>query len=184
MKVVFDTNVLISGLLGSPQSPPHYILLLMLDGFATPLLSEETFQELCEVLSRDRLKKYIPARKLITFPQELALLADWVEPVESILICRDSKDNKFLEVAVSGGADYLVSGDNDLLVLNPFKGIPIITFRRFNALPFLERRFSIHSLGLKTRFLSPLKTNVPLSQHRSYRVFGKRPYIWRRSHCI
>ncbi|MBD2777543.1 putative toxin-antitoxin system toxin component, PIN family [Iningainema tapete] len=62
LKVVFDTNVFVSGLLGSPQSPPHCILLLMLDGLVTPLLSEETFQELCEVLTRDRLKRYIAPR--------------------------------------------------------------------------------------------------------------------------
>jgi predicted nucleic acid-binding protein len=59
LKVVFDTNVLISGLLGSPQSSPHCILLLMLDGLVTPLLSEETFQELCEVLTRDTFEELL-----------------------------------------------------------------------------------------------------------------------------
>lgn len=124
----------ISGLLGSPQSPPHYILLLILDGLVTPLLSEETFQELCKVLTRNKLKKYIVSRKLTTFSQELALLADWIEVIEGISICRDPKDNKFLEVAVSGGADYLVTGDNDLLVLNLFNGIPIITPAQFKEI--------------------------------------------------
>jgi uncharacterized protein len=46
-------------------------------------------------------------------------------------ICRDPKDNMFLELALSGNADLIISGDNDLLVLNQFRGIPVITPREF-----------------------------------------------------
>jgi predicted nucleic acid-binding protein len=54
-----------------------------------------------------------------------------VEITETITDCRDAKDNKFLELAVSGKADCVVSGDSDLLVLNPFRGISILTPREF-----------------------------------------------------
>jgi len=50
---------------------------------------------------------------------------------EVLLECRDPKDNKFLELAVSGGATHLISGDNDLLVLHPFRGIQIMTPQMF-----------------------------------------------------
>ena len=48
-----------------------------------------------------------------------------------VFACRDPKDDKFLEVAISGQADVIVSGDEDLLTMNPFSGIPIITPRAF-----------------------------------------------------
>jgi uncharacterized protein len=50
-----------------------------------------------------------------------------VEVTEVVTDCRDSKDNKFLELAVSGGAQSIISGDADLLVLDPFRGISIVT---------------------------------------------------------
>ena len=64
---------------------------------------------------------------------ELVLVkeAELVEIVETITACRDAKDNKFLELAVSGKADCIVSGDDDLLVLNSFRGIKILTLREY-----------------------------------------------------
>ena len=53
--------------------------------------------------------------------------AEVVEITESVTACRDVKDNKFLELAVCGNATALLTGDQDLLVLNPFREIPIIT---------------------------------------------------------
>lgn len=54
-----------------------------------------------------------------------------IDVVDRITECRDVKDNKFLELAVSGQAACLISGDKDLLVLNPFRGIPILTPQAF-----------------------------------------------------
>jgi predicted nucleic acid-binding protein len=51
--------------------------------------------------------------------------------VERIDLCRDEKDNKFLEVAINGKADYLITGDNDLLVLRPFQDVKIMTVNEF-----------------------------------------------------
>ncbi len=59
--------------------------------------------------------------------------AELVEITETVTDCRDAKDNKFLELALSGEADYIVSGDEDLLILSPFRGISILTPREFLA---------------------------------------------------
>jgi len=64
--------------------------------------------------------------------------AELVQVTETINSCRDAKDNKFLELAVAGKASCIVSGDDDLLVLNPFRGIPIITPREFLTAPASE----------------------------------------------
>jgi len=54
-----------------------------------------------------------------------------IEIEETIIECRDAKDNKFLELAISGKASAIITGDKDLLVLHPFRGIPIITVSQF-----------------------------------------------------
>jgi putative PIN family toxin of toxin-antitoxin system len=61
----------------------------------------------------------------------LAREAEWVEVDARISACRDPKDDKFLEVAVSGRATHIVTGDSDLLALNPFRGIEFLPPHRF-----------------------------------------------------
>jgi len=64
----------------------------------------------------------------------LALLvkeATLVEVTQRVKECRDPKDDKFLELAVNGSADFIVSGDKDLQVLHPFRNIPILSPREF-----------------------------------------------------
>ncbi|MCX5728009.1 MAG: putative toxin-antitoxin system toxin component, PIN family, partial [Nitrospirae bacterium] len=61
--------------------------------------------------------------------------ATLVEITDTVTECRDPKDDKFLELAVSGKATCIVSGDDDLLVLHPFRGIPVLTPRQFLAIP-------------------------------------------------
>jgi predicted nucleic acid-binding protein len=57
--------------------------------------------------------------------------AEFVAITEKVAVCRDPTDDKFLELAVNGGADVIVTGDIDLLVLDPFRRIPIVTPRDF-----------------------------------------------------
>ena len=66
-------------------------------------------------------------RFLIALLKEVEL----VEVTEEVAACRDAKDNKFLELAINGQADCIVSGDDDLLVLSPFREIPILKPREF-----------------------------------------------------
>jgi len=77
-------------------------------------------------LARPRLAPLIP-RRFLTWLESVVAAAELVPIIEQIVACRDPKDDKFLELAVDGHADFIVSGDADLLTLNPFRGIPIIT---------------------------------------------------------
>jgi putative PIN family toxin of toxin-antitoxin system len=69
--------------------------------------------------------------RLILDTNILVRIREFIEPKIEITECRDPKDNKFLELAVAGNADCIVTGDNDLLVLNPFRNIRIITPKEF-----------------------------------------------------
>lgn len=91
------------------------------------LFSEATYDELAEVLARPRLQRYVSASAREALLRQIVTVALRVVPEETIRACRDPKDDKFLEVARTGQADYLVSGDGDLLVLHPFQGIPVLT---------------------------------------------------------
>jgi len=95
------------------------------------LISVPVLLEFAEVLSRKKLDKYLLEEERMRFLVALLREAELVETTETVTDCRDAKDNKFLELALSGNADYVVSGDEDLLVLNPFRGIPILTAREF-----------------------------------------------------
>jgi putative PIN family toxin of toxin-antitoxin system len=95
------------------------------------LMSQSIFTELTEVLFRLKFDRYISIGRRENF---LDLLLDnilWIEPTESITICRDPKDNKYLELAVEGLAESLITGDEDLLVLHPFQQIQILTVQAF-----------------------------------------------------
>ncbi|HEY9703762.1 MAG TPA: putative toxin-antitoxin system toxin component, PIN family [Allocoleopsis sp.] len=84
-------------------------------------------QELEKTLARKKFDRYLNfenRRKVLT---KILLNNELTEVTEKISICRDEKDNKFLELAVSGSANMIISGDQDLLVLNPFRQIEIIT---------------------------------------------------------
>lgn len=90
------------------------------------LKSTVTERELFVTLARPRLAPLIPPR-FGDWLTELLAAAELVTITEPITACRDPKDDKFLELAVNGHADLIVSGDADLLALNPFRGIPIVT---------------------------------------------------------
>lgn len=87
--------------------------------------------ELYEILSRKRFGQYVHEEDIRRFAAALTREAQWVEGNVKITACRDSKDDKFLELAVSGHATHIVTGDSDLLVLNPFRDISIIAPREF-----------------------------------------------------
>jgi hypothetical protein len=90
------------------------------------LKSTLTERELFVTLDRPRLAPLIRPR-FRDWLHELMAAAEFVDITERIAACRDPKDDKFLELAVSGKADVIVSGDGDLLDLNPFRDIPILT---------------------------------------------------------
>ncbi len=124
MRFVFDTNVLVSALL-LPDSKPRQALDLALRKGKVPL-SFAVLAELYEVLGRKQFRLYIDEEDIRTFVAALTREAQWVDVDVRVTACRDSKDDKFLELAISGHATHIVTGGSDLLALNPFQGIQII----------------------------------------------------------
>jgi putative PIN family toxin of toxin-antitoxin system len=126
---VFDTNVLVSAFL-VPDSKPRRALELVRRKGAV-LLSAATLVELREVLDRPRILRYTSNQLVEPFLAVLARGAEWVNVTSTIAACRDPKDDKFLELAVDGRATHIITGDFDLLTLNPFREIRILSPHAF-----------------------------------------------------
>ena len=129
LRFVIDTNVLVSGILIFQSSSDRAYKKARSIG--TILLSESSFQELEEILQRPKFDKYVSLESRNQFITRFKLESEQITITEKINICRDPKDNKFLELAVNGNADFIITGDQDLLVLNPFREIQIITVYEF-----------------------------------------------------
>ena len=127
MRVIVDTNILVRALI-KPHGTVGPVLLRLRQGDYTLLYARSLLEELIDVLNRPRIrKKYrLTDRDIQTVVSLTLLRGEAVVLEEQITACRDPKDNKFLEVAVAGKADVIISGDQDLLVLHPFAGIPIV----------------------------------------------------------
>ncbi|HYA23397.1 MAG TPA: putative toxin-antitoxin system toxin component, PIN family [Terriglobales bacterium] len=123
-RVVVDTNVLVSRLL-LPQSIPAQAVRRALD--STLLFSEATMNELADVLSRAKFDPYIARRDREQFVRELCTIGEFVPIIQLVRDCPDPSDNKFLEVALNGRADPILTGDADLLALHPWRKIAIVT---------------------------------------------------------
>ena len=124
-RFVFDTNVIVSAFLFPDSSVAKAFEKGLKSG--TILLSEETLEELQKVLLRDKFDKYLPKSIRQAFVQKFEILAAMIEITETITACSDPKDDKFLSLAVSANAECIVTGDEDLRTLHPFKNISIIT---------------------------------------------------------
>jgi uncharacterized protein len=124
MRVVLDTNVLISAGLKQKSMPGMAALVVQRRGGL--LKSAATEEELFAVMDRPYLAALIDPETRDWLKKMMAA-AELVEIDERINACRDPADDKFLDLAVNGHADVVVSGDQDLLALNSFRGIPIIT---------------------------------------------------------
>jgi hypothetical protein len=131
LRVVLDTNVLVSAVLRPGSVPRQAYNLSVADGRL--LMSEAVLQEIEEVLQRPKLQKYVTLEERAEFLAALIRDAEAVRVSEAICACRDPKDDKFLELSIAGNASHLVTGDPDLLVLHPFRGVQIVTPRQFVA---------------------------------------------------
>jgi uncharacterized protein len=131
VRIVFDTNVIVSALLFVIGIPRRAFDAVLARGRV--LLSAATVGELEDVLRRPKFDKYIREDERLEFLAALVRTAEVVEVTEVVTDCRDPKDNKFLELAVSGHATHIVTGDADLLVLHPFRGVNIVTPQAFLA---------------------------------------------------
>ena len=133
LRVVFDTNVLVSAMLLPPSVPRQAFDRALREGRC--LISAATATELDEVIHLPKFDKYLSEEERIEFLTTLVHGAELVNIVDTVTDCRDPRDNKFLELAVSGRATHIVTGDSDLLVLHPFRGIIVVSPSEFLALP-------------------------------------------------
>lgn len=130
-RFVFDTNVLISAFLFSQSKPRQALDQATVIGVI--VLSSSVLSELEEVLYRPKFDRYLTRERRQEFLEDLTENAQFIDVTEQINECRDPKDNKYLELALSGQAECIVTGDDDLLVLNPWRGIEILTVQEFLA---------------------------------------------------
>ena len=128
-RFVLDTNLVISALL-LKQSTSRQAFDKALDT-GRFLLSLAIIDELDTTLRKEKFNRYLFEQERLDFLSKLVRSATLIEVNVSITDCRDLKDNKFLELAISGTAHCIISGDNDLLVLNPYRSIAILTPRAF-----------------------------------------------------
>ncbi len=130
-RFVLDTTVLVSAVLIENSRPAEAFRKARQVGEI--LLSLPTAEELNEVLGREKFSRYITRENREHFMAAFIQSARFIEVTEKIIACRDPKDDKFLELAVSGHATCIVTGDDDLLALHPFRGIPILSVGHFLA---------------------------------------------------
>jgi uncharacterized protein len=130
-RFVFDTNVLISAFLFSKGKPRQAFDKAQDIGII--IFSNAAFSELEEVLYRTKFDKYLPLEMRQELLDNLTETVEFIEVTAQISECRDPKDNKYLELALSGQAECIVTGDDDLLVLNPWRSIEILTVVEFLA---------------------------------------------------
>jgi putative PIN family toxin of toxin-antitoxin system len=145
MRAVIDTNILVRAVI-KPAGTVGPVLLRLRNGDYTILYAQSLLEELVDVLNRPRIRdKYqLTDQDIQTVVGLILLRGEAVVPPEDeeerITACRDPRDDKFLEVAVAGEADVIVSGDQDLLILHPFAGIPILPPADFLHMLDAERR--------------------------------------------
>ena len=124
-RIVVDTNVLVSRLLLPQSTPAEAVRKARGDGRL--LVSEATMYELAEVLARPKLDPYLNLKNRRQFLRQLGRIAEFVPIVQLVRECRDRKDDKFLELALNGRAELIITGDVDLLTLNPWRDIAILS---------------------------------------------------------
>jgi uncharacterized protein len=134
LRVAVDTNVFISTVI-KPENRVGMIVVRMRNGEYTLLYAEEMLDELVEVITRDKIwKRYKLTEETVnTFVNSIIEHGERVEVVTVVDVCRDPDDNILLALGLDGKAEYIVSGDRDLLELTPFQGIPIVTPAEFLA---------------------------------------------------
>lgn len=128
VKVIVDTNLWISWLINKDFKKIDKIIL---SKKVILIFSLELFNEFIEVCNRPKIKKYFTEEDLDTLLQLIDEIAYFIDVKTTINLCRDAKDNFLLSLAIDSNADYLVTGDNDLLEIKKIKGTQIVSIQDF-----------------------------------------------------
>jgi uncharacterized protein len=119
VKVVIDTNVWISGMLTKTGTPA--LLIRHAVRSSLPVFSQDTFAELKQRLWLPKFDRYVSMENRKQLLHDIDAIAYWIDVPQNIsaqAFCRDAEDDKFIHAALVAGADWLVTGDKDLLVLS------------------------------------------------------------------
>ena len=131
-KIVLDSNVILSAGLFKGSTPRQALNKASTTGQI--LMSNEILGELTDIFNRPKFDKYSSKQLRNEFLNDFLAIVENVQIIQKITACRDRKDDKFLELAVNGKASYIITGDQDLLVLNPFQDIAIISISNYLSL--------------------------------------------------
>jgi putative PIN family toxin of toxin-antitoxin system len=129
MRAVIDTNVLVSAVIFPSSVPRQAVRKALHHGI--PLFSDSTLNELKTVLFRSKIDRYVTREERAVFLAQLESVAEMVPTVQIVRECRDPKDDKFLEVALNGRADVIITGDTDLLEMHPWRDAGILSPKNF-----------------------------------------------------
>ena len=125
-RIVVDTNVLISAAL-KPAGTPRAVVDTTREAGGALLFANETIQELHGRLFRPKFDRYVSRTIRTLFLVQLLAVSERVSITGAKLGCPDPQDDKFLETAMVGEAECLVTGDRQLLAMTPFREVPILT---------------------------------------------------------
>ena len=128
IKVIIDTNLWISFLIGKQLKN---LKPLLVEQTIQPILSEQLLQEIALVTQRPKLQKYFPQLKVNELIDLLKIIGLSIDIRSEVSLCRDEKDNYLLALAKDSQADFLVTGDKDLLVLQQFESTKIVIYQQF-----------------------------------------------------
>ncbi len=128
MRIILDTNLWISFLISSRYDQLDSLLF---DGKCTLLFSQELLEEFIAVAKRPKLRKYISREEMEDILDRIDEVAEFVEVTSDVNLCRDPKDNFLLALGIDGQADYLLTGDDDLLVLKKIGKVKIMKIADF-----------------------------------------------------
>jgi putative PIN family toxin of toxin-antitoxin system len=127
VRVVFDTNIFISAFV-IPGSLAEKAMLKIIEGEDSLLISKDIIHEILSVLS----SKFGHDREALSHVAvTLSELAEMIKPGRRVAIFRDEPDNRILECAIYGGADFLVTGDKEILQRREYKGVKIISLKEY-----------------------------------------------------
>lgn len=129
-RVIIDTNCWISFLIGRRMSR---LVDLLSSESVKLVVCQELLDELQDVTSRPKLAKYFPKKEVDSLIEFMELIGERFEPRQKVQICRDSADDYLLALAIESHAHYLVTGDQDLLVIKKIKNcriVDVITFEK------------------------------------------------------
>jgi putative PIN family toxin of toxin-antitoxin system len=128
VKIIIDTNLWISFLIGKELKE---LKNLLIEETIQLVISEEIVEEIILVTQRPKLQKYFTPNKVDELVRFLRTIGLFVNITSEVLFCRDPKDNYLLALAKDSDANFLVTGDQDLLVIAKFGNTEIVTYQEF-----------------------------------------------------